>query len=84
MADVPEHLKLEPDLGFLTADELSERIGVSVSKLRRMRAEGGGPPFVKLGQHVRYPVRELLKWEQTHVQRHTSDRRGALLDEEVF
>ena len=47
---------------YLTEKETSGRIAVSKSALRKWRREGLGPPFVKLGRMIRYPIGELERW----------------------
>ena len=50
----------EYDVALVTA--------LSVSKVRKLRMMGDGPPFVKLGTHrrasVRYSLRDLRDWIQ--------------------
>ena len=54
------------DLRFLTAEEVSERYRgeISIGTLRNWRAMRIGPPFVKIGKAVLYPIRELDAWDQ--------------------
>lgn len=47
--------------------------GVSVSSLQKMRMRGDGPPYVKLGQRVRYQPSTLREWVERHVVRSTSE-----------
>ena len=49
---------------FYTEIELSERISVSLSTLRRWRLENRGPKFRKLGALVRYGADDLKLWTQ--------------------
>ena len=73
------------DLKFLTAEEVSERYRgeISVGTLRNWRAMRIGPPFVKIGKAVLYPIRELDAWDQKNIVncrtslRHPFDERGA-------
>jgi hypothetical protein len=55
----------DPGSLFLTPRELAQRYGgrVSVKTLANWRWQGLGPPFVKLGGRVLYPVTDLLGWE---------------------
>jgi hypothetical protein len=51
---------------FLSPRQLSERYGEespSESTLKRWRAEGKGPKFIRLGQKVAYALDQLLEWE---------------------
>jgi predicted DNA-binding transcriptional regulator AlpA len=46
--------------------EVANLTALSVSKIRKLRIAGGGPPFVKIGNHrrsaVRYPLCDLREW----------------------
>jgi hypothetical protein len=44
------------------------------STLAKLRMRGGGPPFVKIGRSVRYPVRAGLEWMAARTRRSTSER----------
>ena len=54
---------------FLTAEEVSERYRgeITVGTLRNWRAMRIGPPFVKIGKAVLYPIRELDAWDQKNI-----------------
>lgn len=41
---------------YLTTAEMATHLGVSVRTLERLRADGGGPRFVRLGGAIRYPA----------------------------
>jgi len=47
---------------FLTEQEVSKRVNVSVATLRRWRLEKRGPIFVKVGSLVRYRPEDLDSW----------------------
>ena len=47
---------------FLTEQEVSKRLNVSVGTLRRWRLEKRGPTFVKVGSLVRYRPEDLDSW----------------------
>jgi hypothetical protein len=51
---------------FLTTEEVSERYRgiVTVGTLENWRAMRIGPPFVKIGKAVLYPVSELDAWDR--------------------
>jgi Helix-turn-helix domain len=57
------------DTKFLTAEEVSERYRgeISVGTLRNWRAMRIGPPFVKIGKAVLYPITELDAWDQKNM-----------------
>ncbi|MBV8523264.1 MAG: helix-turn-helix domain-containing protein [Acetobacteraceae bacterium] len=49
--------------GFLTPPEAAARLRVSRSTLDRARADGSGPPFVRVGRRrILYPEAELRRW----------------------
>lgn len=54
---------------LLTIDELSEQIKVSVSTIYSWRADGYGPPNVKLGKHIRYRQVDVDLWLESQLER---------------
>ncbi|HWL47936.1 MAG TPA: DNA-binding protein [Sphingomonadaceae bacterium] len=54
---------------FLTAEEVSERYrgAVTVGTLENWRALRIGPPFVKIGKAVLYPIEELDAWDRQNM-----------------
>ncbi|QAY74966.1 DNA-binding protein [Agromyces protaetiae] len=51
---------------FLTQGELAELLQLPARTLEDWRLSPGGPPFVKLGRHVRYDLDEVLAWVREH------------------
>lgn len=47
-----------------TETELARRWNVSIKTLQRWRSEERGPPYIKLSKAVRYPVDEIVAYEQ--------------------
>jgi len=47
---------------YLTEKKTSKRIDMSPSALRKWRRQGFGPPYIKIGRLIRYPVVELDNW----------------------
>ena len=43
----------------MTPDQLAEKLHCSTRHLERMRREGTGPAYVRLGKLVRYPVADV-------------------------
>jgi hypothetical protein len=43
---------------YLTPEEMAERLQLSTKTLANLRSNGKGPPYVKAGSRVRYPVTE--------------------------
>ena len=54
------------DIRFLNVTAAATRLGESVSWLNKRLADGGGPPFFKLGRRVTYGESELVEWAQQH------------------
>jgi len=54
---------------FLTAEEVSQRYRgeVSVGTLRNWCAQRIGPPFIKIGKSVLYPVQGLDDWDRRNL-----------------
>lgn len=51
-----------------TETELARRWSISAKTLQRWRCEGSGPPYIKLSKAVRYPVGEIVAYEQANRQ----------------
>jgi excisionase family DNA binding protein len=47
---------------LLTIKQAAAHLNVPVATLRWWRAEGTGPPAVKLGRHLRYDKEEVDRW----------------------
>ncbi len=47
---------------LLSIQELAERLGVSRSAIYSLRYEGQGPPFVRIGNQVRYQPEAVDTW----------------------
>jgi hypothetical protein len=58
---------------LLTPRETAKHLRCSERKLERHRLVGDGPPFVKIGAAIRYPLSELEKWLAGHMHRSTSE-----------
>ena len=58
---------------LLTPRETAKHLRCSERKLERHRLVGDGPPFVKIGAAIRYPLSELEKWLAEHTRRSTSE-----------
>lgn len=51
------------NIEMLTTEQLAEMLQVHERHLRRMRADGSGPPFVAFGERtVRYPAADVAAW----------------------
>jgi phage terminase Nu1 subunit (DNA packaging protein) len=60
-------------LKLINEHDAADALGVSVRTLQAWRTRGGGPPFVKLGQSVRYNTLTLIEWSGSRVRAHTGD-----------
>lgn len=51
---------------YLTPQEVVTRWNnaLTVGTLANKRSKGEGPPFVKFGTRVRYPLSQLVNWEE--------------------
>ena len=70
------------DLEFLTAEEVSQRYRgeISVGTLRNWRAIRVGPPFVKIGKAVLYPIQELRDWDRKNLVICRASRSAEVID----
>jgi excisionase family DNA binding protein len=50
----------EPE--FDKPEELAARLQVPPKTLAQWRSDGTGPPFVKIGRHVRYRRADVDRW----------------------
>ena len=53
---------------FLTQHELAELLRLPERTLEDWRLTHSGPPYLKLGRHVRYDVADVLAWVREHRQ----------------
>jgi predicted DNA-binding transcriptional regulator AlpA len=59
---------------YLCVADVAMRSGLSVSFLNKLRTQGGGPPFAKIGaKAVRYPEDKVLDWLASCERRSTSE-----------
>lgn len=66
-----ETKSIEPRL--LCTQQAAKLLGVSPSFLNKLRCEGGGPVFVRLGRAVRYRDADLRSWVASRRFRNTLD-----------
>lgn len=69
---------MESGRRYLDTGAAAAYVGLSPSTLNRMRVEGGGPRYAKLGSRVVYDVHRLDAWTEAHKQRFAgrADGRG--------
>ena len=58
---------------LLTTEQAAWLLRVSRKTLERMRVEGRGPKFVKIGRCIRYRQSDLLIWITTNTHQSTSE-----------
>lgn len=56
-------MSVEGNLGLLTPKQLSVRIERTVETLCVWRRRRVGPPFVRRGGRIYYPLQTLVQWE---------------------
>lgn len=59
--------------GVLPASEAARFIGLSQSTLAKLRLNGNGPIYCKLGRRVVYRREDLATWLESRVARNTTD-----------
>jgi excisionase family DNA binding protein len=68
----------------LNTTDAARYLGISPSKLSRLRHEGKGPPFIRIGAAVRFPISGLDRWLAEQCGRNThvtvADHAPVLLD----
>ena len=57
---VGDMLPTVPEL--LTEKQVCKLTNLSRAMVQRLRSDGGGPEYVKIGKSVRYPVNALSAW----------------------
>ena len=57
----------------VTAGEAARLVGLSASTLAKLRLNGNGPAYCKLGRRVVYRPADLEQWLQSRTARDTSD-----------
>lgn len=50
----------------LTPEEAAEALGIPAKTLANWRYLRVGPPYVKAGGHIRYPITRLRQWMDDH------------------
>jgi predicted DNA-binding transcriptional regulator AlpA len=65
-------MRKQPDIEverLFTQIELARRWSCSQRTLQRWRASGAGPSFVRLGGSIRYPLSDVVTFEQRNKNR---------------
>ncbi|MGB3169049.1 MAG: helix-turn-helix domain-containing protein [Rhodococcus sp. (in: high G+C Gram-positive bacteria)] len=53
---------------------MAQILQVTPSKLAQLRYKGGGPPFLRLGRQIRYPLDKFDAWEKDNILIRTDTR----------
>ncbi|MGP4007421.1 helix-turn-helix transcriptional regulator [Streptomyces sp. 4N124] len=48
---------------YLSVGELAERYGIPQATIYGWNSDRTGPPYIKIGKHVRYRPADLAAWE---------------------
>jgi len=51
---------------YLTEVEVSQMTGLALSTLRNTRLQCRGLPYIKIGRAVRYDLRDVVRYMETH------------------
>ncbi len=62
------------ELELLTTPEAAKLLRLKTQTLNKMRVEGRGPEFLKLGRKVVYKPADLSAWAESGRRKSTSDR----------
>jgi Helix-turn-helix domain len=62
---------------YVDVKDAAKILRVSASFLNKLRMTGAGPPFVKFGAAVRYPIPALMAWAEARMRKSTSDSGAA-------
>ena len=57
----------QQDTGLVKASKVAEFLDTTPGRLAKMRMDGDGPPFVKLGRSVRYRWSDVHRWVDANV-----------------
>lgn len=49
----------------LSPRDLAQREGVSLQTVYAWNSTGSGPPYMKIGRHVRYRLADVISWENS-------------------
>lgn len=55
-------------MNHLTTRELAQRLRVSMRTDESLRVSGAGPPYLRVGNQIRYPPDAIATWEANNLQ----------------
>jgi|WetSurMetagenome_2_1015567.scaffolds.fasta_scaffold344098_2 hypothetical protein len=47
---------------WLTPEQVAAKLGLEVEKIAHWRAQGSGPPWVRVGDEIRYSEADFTRW----------------------
>jgi predicted DNA-binding transcriptional regulator AlpA len=53
---------------WLSRQDLADRYGLLVKTLAQWASKGTGPPYARMGRHVRYRLSDVTAWETARVE----------------
>jgi predicted DNA-binding transcriptional regulator AlpA len=66
-------MNMETHTQYLAPRQFAQLTGISESTLAKLRMNGGGPEYAKIGRSVRYSREGGLAWMAEHKRRNTSE-----------
>lgn len=64
---------MDGNVELLTTRQIAQRWGYSERWFERFRETGGGPPYLKIGRGVRYPIAACQQWLESYLCDSTSE-----------
>jgi predicted DNA-binding transcriptional regulator AlpA len=52
---------------WLSRQDLADRYGLPVKTLAQWASKGTGPPYARMGRHVRYRLSDVTAWESARL-----------------
>jgi predicted DNA-binding transcriptional regulator AlpA len=52
---------------WLSRQELADHYGLPTKTLAQWASKGAGPPYARMGRHVRYRLSDLIEWETERI-----------------
>jgi predicted DNA-binding transcriptional regulator AlpA len=65
------------DEKHLSPEQLAEREGVALGTVYTWNKSASGPPYLRVGRHVRYRLVDVLAWEESRLV-YSSDQWAAM------
>jgi predicted DNA-binding transcriptional regulator AlpA len=59
---MPNPTNIEDTERAVTARDVARLLGLAEITVAQQRARGEGPPFFKIGRHVRYRLADVIAW----------------------